>query len=324
MDPDNFWIWGLQNGKISFEFDQDPTNTNYTTGVGNIAVNDGNWHHVALSRVNGTASLYIDGNLDISASLLPLSIPFMHYVLSAPCATSQGNPQLEYHGSLWWSAYLSVGCNPLPNPGQSDLRKLLPSQAWKQPIISTRAGGNNTGITTPTDGSGNGNDGVLNNFALIGAALTGLHRVRWYQGTVCVPQNCNVVLTTSSVDSLIVCQESGQTLGSVTLLASGGTAPYTMVVIPQPTWLRVTIPLQWSMRSVVRGIQFTLNVQLTNCIILITNHRLQVLPIASLVLNWLNYITSRDLWWIPPLGIIFSLINDPTQEVLIEVIARVG
>ena len=54
-----------------------------------------------LSRVNGTASLYIDGNLDISASLPTIiNTVYALRLCSSPAQPLRVNPQLEYHGSL--------------------------------------------------------------------------------------------------------------------------------------------------------------------------------------------------------------------------------
>ncbi|MBK7854987.1 MAG: hypothetical protein IPJ79_08855 [Bacteroidetes bacterium] len=38
--------------------------------------------------------------------------------------------------------------------------------------------------------------------------------------------DCNLSLSAAENDTLIVCVESGQTTGSVTLIAKGGTEPY--------------------------------------------------------------------------------------------------
>lgn len=61
------------------------------------------------------------------------------------------------------------------------------------------------------------------NFALTGASSNWVAPGGVITGTIC----CNLTLTTSSSDTLIVCTESGQTTGSVTLIPTGGTAPYT-------------------------------------------------------------------------------------------------
>lgn len=57
----SFWDIRLSAGHLVIELDQDAGATNYNLFRSTIAVNDGNWHHVALVRQGTIATLYIDG-----------------------------------------------------------------------------------------------------------------------------------------------------------------------------------------------------------------------------------------------------------------------
>jgi hypothetical protein len=72
---DNASFWSMRlghsetaSGIIFAELDQDSSGTNYNPLFGTRMVNDGEFHHVALVRSGTTASLYIDGELDVSGS----------------------------------------------------------------------------------------------------------------------------------------------------------------------------------------------------------------------------------------------------------------
>ncbi|MFZ4622379.1 MAG: LamG-like jellyroll fold domain-containing protein, partial [Bacteroidota bacterium] len=61
----SFFVFSIGvDGKIGAELDEDGAGTHYYAGSTNTAVNDGNWHHVALSRNGITVRYYIDGTLD--------------------------------------------------------------------------------------------------------------------------------------------------------------------------------------------------------------------------------------------------------------------
>ncbi len=78
--------------------------------------------------------------------------------------------------------------------------------------------------------------------------------------------NCDLTLTTSANDTLIICTESGQTTGSVTLVPMGGTAPYTYGGDPTsnltPGNYTYTVTDNFGCTA-----QADLFVQLTNCLI---------------------------------------------------------
>jgi hypothetical protein len=66
----NFWTVKLSNtGTVNLEVDQDTVGTNYwNTGGATHSVNDNTWHHIAVTRVGPTLTVYVDGALDISTT----------------------------------------------------------------------------------------------------------------------------------------------------------------------------------------------------------------------------------------------------------------
>ncbi len=56
-----------QYGTVSAEVDEDADGTNYIGVKSNMSgLNDGNWHHIAITRSGKTLSLYVDGSLSNS------------------------------------------------------------------------------------------------------------------------------------------------------------------------------------------------------------------------------------------------------------------
>lgn len=64
----SFWLLGMNNGVPYGELDQDGNATNYNVAAGTQAINDGQWHHVALVRQGNTTSLWVDGILSGSGA----------------------------------------------------------------------------------------------------------------------------------------------------------------------------------------------------------------------------------------------------------------
>ncbi len=70
-DRSDYWRLGVGStgagvGKVSWSV---RTNSGILDFGGNITVNDGVWHHIAAVYDNGTASIYVDGVLDATASM---------------------------------------------------------------------------------------------------------------------------------------------------------------------------------------------------------------------------------------------------------------
>jgi hypothetical protein len=64
----SFWEIRMFNGPLAIELDQDSAGTNYNLIFTHGLVNDGNFHHVAVTRQGIMMSAYIDGVLDSTAT----------------------------------------------------------------------------------------------------------------------------------------------------------------------------------------------------------------------------------------------------------------
>ncbi len=190
-------------------------------------VNDGNWHHWACTYdfVTKAKKVYKDGVL---VGQNTATIGFIGYggddnLYIGDASYGVTFPGNAFDGSMdelrvWNTArtqtqiQAGLNCEIQARPG------LLAAYHFNQGISAV----NNFSETTLIDAGGNGNTGTLNNFALAGPTSNWVAPGGVVTGTIC----CNVTLTTSAADTLIVCVESGQLTGSVTLIATGGTTPY--------------------------------------------------------------------------------------------------
>lgn len=209
-----------------------------TTGV---SLNDNQWHHIAFSFQHGVVNgshLYIDGILKKTFTY-HIQSQTVSLVLGqgAPSGQSQAFLGNLDEVRIWNRALcqgeiqnnISCGLNPVGQTGLVALYQL------DQGFINA----NNSGTTTATDASGNGNNGTLTNFALTGSSSN------WVAGTVggtCtafVPPSAtitpggattfcsggSVTLTASSGDSYL--WSNGETTQSINVTSSGS---YTVAV----------------------------------------------------------------------------------------------
>ena len=65
-DHDSFWNTQIINGKVSLVVDHDRFGSRFYGVSSNTEVNDGEWHHVAVTRKDATLSVFIDGQFDNS------------------------------------------------------------------------------------------------------------------------------------------------------------------------------------------------------------------------------------------------------------------
>lgn len=176
---------------------------------GTIPVNDGNWHHVAavFSNPGNNVALYVDGVLDTQGSL----------TVAANTAANGNNVMIGrrvdgvnfFTGSIdevrIWNTARSAAeiqanmnnelCGSNPN--------LMAYYKFNQGV----AGGNNAGMTTATDNSGNGNNGTLNGFALSGSTSN------WVTGkTLTTGNNSSSSFSVTACDSYTA--PSGATFNS--------------------------------------------------------------------------------------------------------------
>ncbi len=133
----------------------------------NATVSDGNWHHVAMTRSGASLKLYIDGNLDNSATVGTGSIA----AGTSPVLIGARPGYIPFNGSIdevriWTTARTQAQLLAGKNAEFCAVQSGLVAYYKMNEGI---AGGVNTTLTTTADSSGKGNTGTLNNFAQTGS-----------------------------------------------------------------------------------------------------------------------------------------------------------
>ena len=174
----------LQNNQLAFY--------NWNSGQFStvpVSLNDNQWHHVAVTfnhGVSNSGTFYIDG-----VAVSPTFTPGHTSLLNNYCIGHSQNGQF-FNGSIdnasihnrilsaseIYSTY--VGCSAVSSG-------LLAAYNFNQGTTS----GNNSGITTLTDQSGNNHDGTLSNFALNGSSSN------WVSGKTCCFLTQDIIGTTA-------------------------------------------------------------------------------------------------------------------------------
>lgn len=182
----SFWHVRLVSGRVVLELCQDGSGTNYTNHFSSSTINDGNWHHVAVTRSGSTSTIYIDGILDNTSanSGANVSNTSMIRIGNQVCNNSYFDGQLD-EIRVWntartlaqISSNLSCGFG-IGTSGQ------LGYYDFNNPAAT--AGGNNAGVTLLADVTGNGADGILYNFSLSGSSSNWVNGdasvgTLWYQ-----------------------------------------------------------------------------------------------------------------------------------------------
>ncbi|BCY27615.1 LamG-like jellyroll fold domain-containing protein [Flavobacterium okayamense] len=149
-----------------------------------VSVNDGNWHHIAVTCNNGFKSLYVDGVLQGTQTV------------STPLATNNDNvrigsqidsyiPVRAFHGDIddvrfWNVARSNVEIN---NSKDCELNGSETGLVAYYNFNQGNDGSNNSTETTLSDTSSNGNNGTLNNFTLNSATSN------WLAGSIVTTGN---------------------------------------------------------------------------------------------------------------------------------------
>ncbi|CAL2107137.1 exported hypothetical protein [Tenacibaculum sp. 190524A02b] len=174
-DGDNGWRINLDGGRIEFYYYA--SSSNYITRLLSPAtkVDDGNWHHVAVTLDSGNARCYIDGALartsgwngTATQTTTTANIQLGYAAADSPSGDTGGYFDGELDELRIWTKTLSEfevgqlnGCTT--DMAQTDL---IASYNFNTGIAAT----DNSGLTTLTDSSGNSFNGTLTNFALNGA-----------------------------------------------------------------------------------------------------------------------------------------------------------
>lgn len=125
-------------------------------------VNDGEWHHVALSFDGTNAQTYVDGVLLDNREFL------INTVLNTAKIGTRRDAEVEFFEgeidevSIWNVSLNQAQIQATMNSTLNAQSNLVALYHFNQGI----AGGTNTGLATATESSGNNNNGTLNNFAL--------------------------------------------------------------------------------------------------------------------------------------------------------------
>ena len=155
---------------------------NYTGSfpVTNSTISLNTWSHIAVVRQGTNCYIYINGVLagQNSASSVVNCIPSGRPFRIGGRGTSNTGPQNPFSGKIkefriWNIARSQVQIQASLNNEISAQSGLLALYHFNQGV----ANGNNGGVTTATDASGNNNTGTLNNFALSGTVSN------WVYGT---------------------------------------------------------------------------------------------------------------------------------------------
>ncbi|GAB2705818.1 hypothetical protein GCM10011495_23310 [Hymenobacter frigidus] len=134
--------------------------------IGSTAIALNTWHHVAASYDGTTLKLYVDGVLDATQNMTAFNTTGTGFLLG-----NTGNGVSEYlNGRLDEVRLYNVGLTAAQVQADmfSTTSALPGSQIAYYNFDQGIAGGNNAGITSLTDQSGNGRTGTLMNFALTG------------------------------------------------------------------------------------------------------------------------------------------------------------
>ncbi len=164
-----------------------PGATTYST----VSLNDGTWHHVALriqlGVTNGT-QMYLDGQpvgpaITLNTANFP---PNNNFEIGCNTNTQFFDGQID-NVKIYNRALSASEINDSYNCLTVNSTELKGSYNFNQGI----AAGNNAGITTLSDQSGNNNNGTLSNFSLNGSTSN------WVDGKSCCFLSSNITGTTS-------------------------------------------------------------------------------------------------------------------------------
>jgi hypothetical protein len=132
--------------------------------IGTSLITDNRWHHLAGVRSGSQLTIYVDGVAQNTVTTANLASP------TSPLSIGSFGNSYFWQGSLDEVRLYSAGLTA--SQVQADMFSTAPalpaSQVAYYNFDQGSAGGTNTGLTTLTDQSGNGNNGTLNTFALSG------------------------------------------------------------------------------------------------------------------------------------------------------------
>ena len=173
-DGNNGWRINLDGGRIEFYYYASASN--YITRLLSPAtkVDDGNWHHVAVTLDSGNARCYVDGTIarttgwvgTPTATTTTADIQLGYAVADTPSGDTGGYFDGQLDELRIWTKTLSAFEVSELNGCTADMSQsnLIARYNFNAGI----SGADNSGLTTLADGSGNNYNGTLTNFALNG------------------------------------------------------------------------------------------------------------------------------------------------------------
>jgi hypothetical protein len=203
---------------------------NFAFGVGNpdvtitstTSINDGNWHHVAATRImnSGAMAIYVDGNLEATAigSTTPRNAPPQISIGSMQTLVSFFEGTID-ELRIWNRALCA---SEIQNNMNGEVAKnsngLLAYYKFNQGVDNN----NNSAIATLIDSTSNGYNGTLNNFTLMGATSN-------FVAPGAVTTGSMVTVFTNSLSAVATATDvacNGDASGAASVAVSGYT-PYT-------------------------------------------------------------------------------------------------
>ncbi|MES2773872.1 MAG: FG-GAP-like repeat-containing protein [Bacteroidota bacterium] len=173
--PGSFFNFGVSaSGKLTVEFATNGVANQAITG--NVVINDGLWHHVAAVRKDSLLYLYVDGRLDTSKTspaIAAVSNTAPLLIGASGCSGTSNFFKGEIDEIRFWNVALSSLAmqTSLQCELGNDHAGLLAFYKFNQGLAEE----NNITVTTLKDSSGNGNNGLLNNFTLNGSTSNWLN-----------------------------------------------------------------------------------------------------------------------------------------------------
>ncbi|MBK8349987.1 MAG: hypothetical protein IPL08_21125 [Saprospiraceae bacterium] len=235
-------------GKLQMEMFQDNAGNNETNITGSSSINDGNWHHVAIVRNNGTMSLYVDGVLDGSTPSTTNVDNTTNLTLGGnnPCGNPFGGEIDEFR--IWNVARSANDINVFKNASLTGSESGL--QAYYDFNHATAiAGGTNTGLSTLEDRTANNIDGTLTNFTLTGSTSNWLGNPGIINNTSSSASSTPTLCINSALTNITHTTTGATGIGTATGLPTGVGAAWasnTITISGTPTVsgaFNYTIPL---------------------------------------------------------------------------------
>ncbi len=164
----NFWSLAISNGKLDFEVCENTSGLHYVSVNSPGTVNDGNWHHVAITRTGAGIRMYVDGGV-VAFGYSPANLSNTTDLKAGDSPCTQFDP-FEYKGEMdevriWSEARSYHEINAFLNAGFSGVETDLTGY-YDFNNQNAVGGGDNTSETTLDDRTVNNHDGTLVNFTL--------------------------------------------------------------------------------------------------------------------------------------------------------------